>query len=103
MQAMHTAAGTIFFNFQALRIVFLVFRRGIVTLLALGAGEVNHTSGFSFLGHSLFYNTAYGARTYRSPSFTNGKPQTCLQGYGINQLHLHVDIVAGHDHLNTFR
>jgi len=51
MQSMHAATGAVFVELQALRIVLPVFGGGIVTLLALGAGKVDYTSGISFLGH----------------------------------------------------
>src|ERR1035438_10915598 len=41
------------------------------------------------------------ARADRAPTLSDGEPQTLVHGDRLNQLDLHLDVVARHDHLDA--
>ncbi len=42
-------------------------------------------------------------RPNRSSSLADGEAEPTLQGNGVDQLDLHIDVIAGHHHLHTLR
>jgi tryptophan-rich sensory protein len=56
MQLVLAAARAVFVHFQAVRVVAAILNRGVIPLLALCAGEINHWADIFFL-RSHFYLT----------------------------------------------
>ena len=70
---MGTTTWTILPKLQSLGIILLILGSGVRPLLTLGTGKINNNPSFSFLGHSLLYDTAKGTSAYRFTPFPNSK------------------------------
>ena len=50
----------------------------------------------------LFCDLSYNACAYGTAAFTDSEAEAILDGDRGDQLDVHVDVVAGHAHLNAF-
>ena len=55
------------------------------------------------LARALFKNLRNPACPDRQSTFADGERRSALQSHRRNQLHIEVDVVAGHDHFHTIR
>src|ERR1043165_694215 len=123
------AAATELPELQALRRRLLILRRHVVAALALGALQhdvvARHNLPLKLSTHGLTINASSlrssspaesqgicrrllndvgdSPGTNRPPSLSNRKPQTLLQRYRRDQLHLHRHVVPRHHHLHSLR
>src|SRR3954451_17278827 len=99
---MSPAARTVFLQLDPVGVVLLVLARGVRSLLALRAGELDRRSRFDS-GHggssSLFGDGDDGARADGPAALADGEALADLEGDRGDQLAGHLDVVAGHDHL----
>src|SRR5690625_3884653 len=49
----------------------------------------------------LFQNFRHDTGSYRTAAFPNGESKTGLHSDRLNQIHIQIHIVSGHDHLHT--
>ena len=58
-------------------------------------------SPVAFLPPYLLAHRSDYAGAHRAAAFADGKAHPCFNGNGGDQLDIHIDVVAGHDHLHA--
>ena len=98
------AARTELVELETVFVVVAVLFGSVIPLLANGAGERDDDSTlFRFGCQKLLLDAGDGAGADGAATLTDGETQTGLNGDGGNQLDLHLDVVARHDHLDPLR
>src|SRR5687768_12855068 len=70
---------------------------------AAGGREKRDRQRRSLEAGSLLRDVGDDSRAYGAATLTDGEPETLVHGDRLDQLDLHFDVVAGHDHLRPLR
>jgi len=113
------AETTVLVELQLIWSIPFVFCCGVVPLLALGAGKGDNVTHSAYLLNLpsakpegsdslriiavLLDNFTHHTGTYCTATFADCKAQFFVHGDRGDQLGSHGNIVAGHNHLNSFR
>ena len=100
---MSTTPGAELVQLKPVRITVAILCRGVRSFPAICTGQRDDDASPAFLlCHDYLANDLRDyPRPDRSSSFADGEAYPILQGNGVDQLDLHIDVIAGHHHLYT--
>ena len=104
MQPVATATATELIKLEPVRLSLFVLCRHVIALFALSALQNNIvSSSFSHLIPLLLHDLCDGAGTDCATALSDCKAEAFFHSDGSDQLDLHLDVVARHDHLDSGR